>query len=75
MAGQGSGLAEELRHESPALHVLQQPENPGTAAAFLLAAHWILARDSEARLVVLPSDHFVSDDTIFMEHVVAAGGG
>jgi mannose-1-phosphate guanylyltransferase len=70
MAGQASYLAEELRHESPALHVLQQPEDRGTAAAVLLAAHWILARDSEARLVVLPSDHFVADDTIFMEHVV-----
>ena len=70
MAGQRSYLAKELRHESPALHVLQQPEDRGTAAAVLLAAHWILARDSEARLVVLPSDHFVSDDTIFMEHVV-----
>jgi mannose-1-phosphate guanylyltransferase len=70
MAGQASYLAEELRHESPALHVLEQPEDRGTAAAVLLAAHWILARDAEARLVVLPSDHFVADDTIFMEHVV-----
>jgi len=70
MAGQASYLAEELRHESPALHVLQQPEDRGTAAAVLLAAHWIRARDSEARLVVLPSDHFVADDTVFMEQVV-----
>jgi len=70
MAGQASYLDEELRHESPALHVLQQPEDRGTAAAVLLAAHWILARDTEARLVVLPSDHFVADDTIFMDHVV-----
>jgi mannose-1-phosphate guanylyltransferase len=70
MAGQGAYLAKELPHESPALHVLQQPEDKGTAAAVLLAAHWILARDPQARLVVLPSDHFVSNDTIFMEHVV-----
>src|SRR5262249_49050600 len=42
----------------------------GTAAAVLLAAHWIRARDPEARLGVLPSDHFVADDTVFMEHVV-----
>src|SRR6185436_18813881 len=70
MAGQASYLDEELRYESPALHVLQQPEDRGTAAAVLLAAHWILARDSEARLVVLPSDHFVADDGLFMAHVV-----
>jgi mannose-1-phosphate guanylyltransferase len=70
MAAQGAYLATELRHESPGPHVLRQPEDRGTAAAVLLAAHWIRARDSEARLVVLPSDHFVADDTIFMEHVV-----
>jgi mannose-1-phosphate guanylyltransferase len=70
MAAQASYLATELRRESPGPHVLRQPEDRGTAAAVLLAAHWIRARDSEARLVVLPSDHFVADDTIFMEQVV-----
>ena len=70
MAAQASYLATELRHESPGPHVLRQPEDRGTAAAVLLAAHWIRARDSEARLVVLPSDHFVADDAIFMEQVV-----
>jgi mannose-1-phosphate guanylyltransferase len=70
MAAQASYLATELRRESPGPHVLRQPEDRGTAAAVLLAAHWIRGRDSEARLVVLPSDHFVADDTIFMEQVV-----
>jgi mannose-1-phosphate guanylyltransferase len=70
MAAQEAYLAVELRHESPGPHVLRQPGDRGTAAAVLLAAHWIRARDPEARLVVLPSDHFVSDDTVFMEHVV-----
>jgi mannose-1-phosphate guanylyltransferase len=45
MAGQGSYMTAELRHESPALHVLDQPRDRGTAAAVLLATHWILARD------------------------------
>src|SRR6266567_8461282 len=63
MVGQGSYLAAELRHESPSLHVLDQPRDRGTAAAVLLATHWILAQDPEARLVMLPSDHFVADDT------------
>src|SRR5207302_4069497 len=70
MAAQGSYLATELRSGSPGPHVLQQPEDRGTAAAVLLAAHWIRARDSQARLVVLPSDHFVADDGLFMAHVV-----
>ena len=70
MAGQASYLAAEFGHDSPGPHVLQQPEDRGTAAAVLLAAHWIRARDSEARLMVLPSDHFVADDGLFMAHVV-----
>jgi mannose-1-phosphate guanylyltransferase len=69
MAGQGAYMTAELCHESLALHVLDQPKDRGTAAAVLLAAHWIQARDSRARVVVLPSDHFVADDRTFMVHV------
>jgi len=72
MAGQGSYMAAELRHESPAPHVLEQPKDRGTAAAVLLAAHQLLARDPEAILVVLPSDHFVADDEAFMAHIADA---
>ena len=70
MAGQGGYLRAELRHEPRAPHVLEQPKDRGTAAAILLAAHWVLAQDPEATLTVLPSDHFVSDDELFMEHVI-----
>jgi mannose-1-phosphate guanylyltransferase len=69
MAGQGGYLRSELRHEPRAPHVLEQPKDRGTAAAVLLAAHWVLARDPRATMVVLPSDHFVSDDELFMERV------
>lgn len=69
MAGQGGYLRAELRHEPRAPHVLEQPTDRGTAAAILLAAHWVLARDPKATLMVLPSDHFVSDDELFMECV------
>ncbi len=69
MAGQGGYMRAELRHEPRAPHVLEQPKDRGTAAAILLAAHWILARDPKATMVVLPSDHFVSDDELFMEHL------
>jgi mannose-1-phosphate guanylyltransferase len=69
MAGQGSYMTAELHHESPTPHVLEQPKDRGTAAAVLLAAHRILALDPHAVLVVLPSDHFVTDDEAFMAHV------
>ena len=69
MAGQGSYMSAELRHESPKPHVLEQPKDRGTAAAVMLAAHRILAQDPDAVLMVLPSDHFVGDDKLFMAHI------
>jgi mannose-1-phosphate guanylyltransferase len=69
MAGQNSYMSAELRHESLVPHVLEQPKDRGTAAAVLLAAHRIMAQDPQANLIVLPSDHFVADDELFMEHV------
>ena len=70
MAGQGHYMAVELRHLGPAApHGLEQPADRGTAAAILLAAHWIRARDPEASMVVLPSDHYVADDVRFMQRV------
>src|SRR4029077_9787166 len=74
MAGQGSYMTAELRHESPLPHVLEQPKDRGTAAAVLLAAHQVLAQDPNAVLVVLPSDHFVADDEAFMAHVAEVLG-
>ena len=69
MAGHSAYVTAELKHEAPAPHVLEQPRDRGTAAAVLLAAHWILARDPAAVMVVLPSDHFVGEDEPFMGHV------
>ena len=69
MAGHSAYVTAELKHEAPAPQVLEQPRDRGTAAAVLLAAHWILARDPAAAMVVLPSDHFVGEDEPFMGHV------
>src|SRR5262249_30702026 len=51
--------------------VLTQPDDRGTAAAILLAAHWIAARDASATLVVFPCDHRIVEEAIFMGHVEA----
>src|SRR5262249_22445108 len=69
MAGRGAYLDAELRSSPRAPHVLTQRKARGTAAAILLAAHWIRAKDPNAFLVVLPSDHFVADDRIFTDHI------
>src|SRR5262245_34480089 len=69
MKGQGAYMTAELKHDPDAPNVLEQPADRGTAAAILLAAHWIRARDPKAVMVMLPSDHFVSDDEAFMGRV------
>jgi mannose-1-phosphate guanylyltransferase len=49
--------------------VLAQPCDRGTAAGVLLPAHWILARDPLATVVVFPSDHVILEEAAFMGHV------
>ena len=52
--------------------VVVQPENRGTAAAILSGALRIAAIAPLGAVAVLPSDHYVSDDSVFMDHVAAA---
>ncbi|HEY5761115.1 MAG TPA: sugar phosphate nucleotidyltransferase [Steroidobacter sp.] len=56
----------------PAANVIRQPGNRGTALGILLPLLQILHRDPEARLLVLPSDHFVCDETVLAESLRAA---
>jgi mannose-1-phosphate guanylyltransferase len=51
----------------PESNVIVQPSNRGTANGILLPLLHIMVRDPDARIVLLPSDHHVSD-----EHVLAA---
>lgn len=52
-------------------HVLMQPADRGTAAAVLLAAHWISWRSPGGVVAVFPSDHFIQGEAAFMSHVRA----
>jgi len=58
---------------SPSSLVIQ-PENRGTATAVLYGLLRIAARKAGGPVVVLPSDHWVSDDAAFMAHAAAALG-
>lgn len=51
---------------------LVQPNDRGTAAAILWAAHWIQRREPDAVAVVFPSDHYVEGEPAFMGHVLDA---
>lgn len=48
----------------PVQNVIVQPQNRGTGMGILLPLLEILARDAEARLVLLPSDHHVRDESL-----------
>jgi len=56
---------------TPTPRVLVQPEDRGTAAAVLLAAHRISWWDPGATVVAFPSDHFILEEAAFMAHVAA----
>jgi mannose-1-phosphate guanylyltransferase len=56
----------------PAARVVVQPENRGTGAGLLYGLLRIARADSSAVVVVLPSDHWVSNDRAFMAHVDVA---
>jgi mannose-1-phosphate guanylyltransferase len=51
------------------VQMLWQPENRGTAAGILYAAHWVGWRDPDATLMVFPSDHFIGAERVFVGHV------
>jgi mannose-1-phosphate guanylyltransferase len=61
-------LDRDLRLSQDGPHVLAQPQDRGTAAAILSAAHWIQARDPGAAMIIFPSDHFVRDEATFIRH-------
>jgi mannose-1-phosphate guanylyltransferase len=48
----------------PASNFFSQPNNRGTAQGILLPLLEILHRDPEASLLVLPSDHYVSNESV-----------
>ena len=49
---------------APEPNVIVQTRNRGTAIGVLMPLLRILARDPEARIVLLPSDHFVADEDV-----------
>lgn len=64
----------QLGHLPPA-NVVVQPRNRGTAAGLLLPLLTILARDAEASVLVLPSDHHVADEAGFAISLGSAFSG
>ena len=64
VAGQHRRWWDRELAQLPSPNVIVQPENRGTAAGVLLPLLSILERDPEARVAILPSDHFVTDERV-----------
>tara|TARA_R110002072_G_scaffold141664_3_gene286920 strand:- start:20329 stop:21210 length:882 start_codon:yes stop_codon:yes gene_type:complete len=58
--------------EWPRENVIVQPQNRGTAAGILLPLLAILARDPEAQVTLMPSDHFIAREEILIDTIRAA---
>ncbi len=52
-------------------NVTIQPSNRETSASILLPLLHVIRRDPDARVVILPSDHFILEEHRFMDHVAA----
>jgi mannose-1-phosphate guanylyltransferase len=53
-------------------NLLIQPENRGTAPAILCALLRLVETGHTGPVAIFPSDHYVSDDFVFMHHVATA---
>lgn len=61
-----------LLADVPPSNMVVQPENRGTAPAMLFSLLYLVTVAPTTTVAVLPSDHYVSDDDLFMAHVAAA---
>jgi mannose-1-phosphate guanylyltransferase len=64
----------ELLEDAPPSSLAVQPSNRGTGVAVLYALLRAAKRGPDSSVVILPSDHWVSDERAFMAHVAAAVG-
>ncbi len=65
----GLGHADGVRQQLPQVpdcQVLAEPLARNTAAAAGLAAAWVARRDPQAVCLVLPADHLITDESLFL---------
>ena len=68
-------VAEQMREIGVApLGILLEPVGRNTAPAVAAAAHYLLALDPEALMLVLPADHVIDDLAAFHAAIEAAAG-
>jgi len=71
----GAAHADELRQQLPGIpaeNILVEPVGRNTAPCIGLAAIHIRRRAGDAVMAVLPSDHVIADDRVFLDTLAAA---
>ena len=71
----GQAHAQEVREQLerlPAANLLAEPVGRNTAAACGLAAAWVARRDPEAVCLVLPADHLITGEKLFVDTLARA---
>lgn len=64
-ADHAEALARQIP-QVPQANILVEPQGRNTAAAAGLAAAWVAQRDPSAVCLVLPADHLIDDDELFL---------
>lgn len=62
----------EVLKDFPRENILAEPEKRDTAPAIALGIGWVAARDPQATMMVLPSDHWIKDREAFQRTVSTA---
>jgi mannose-1-phosphate guanylyltransferase len=62
----------EVLKDFPRENILAEPEKRDTAPAIALGVGWVAARDPQATMMVLPSDHWIKDREAFQKTVRTA---
>lgn len=65
-------VAEELRKHTASGRIVLEPEGRNTAAAAAVGALLVAERDPEGLMLLLPSDHVVTDEAAFRDAVTQA---
>jgi mannose-1-phosphate guanylyltransferase len=64
-------IIKKLLPDVPSKNLLVEPKGKNTAPSLILATAWIYLRDPKAVVAALPSDHLISDSTLFLKKVEA----
>ncbi len=58
--------------DMPQKNIIVQPRNRGTAVGVLYSVLHVLARDPDAKLLLLPADHYVRDENVMRQALHSA---